>query len=1327
MNDRPSIRTSFRTSVRTQDDLSKYTSFISKKAVLDILFMSPQSNIAARSVNIHNASLIKIYTMCSYSSEEICESVAFTITTTETQTETKQVEKVYTEEKEETYIKLLEYVKYFHCYNSQYENVSDEEKAMKEIPIAKKDMKAIIKMSGKDWVDSIGYMQIQITAISYEEIRRQSMKTKKYNRKYDFIFKIIKTFEFNMRKKNDDGSDNKIDVSSYSMKRLIKLMNVDLGYFIPLLRLMIVKEVSNTGDKLRKQRSLLYNKAHILEMKKNIEDDENDTIIHIKQNNDNSRRMNAINFDVIDGYRESASVLLHELIKKVNDKKEEIHSVSNDEKNICVKVKDINDHTTFVNSKLYEFIVNDTENKYDQYEVKDVKGNTKLLSKKQLIEENDNAMNYLMMDDGKYANKDDVDNLYDNFTFVNQDGLLNIEDQNDNVIQRDVRLIDLAVKEMDSKDIEFINPEEIEEQKEKERLAKEEAERLAKEEAERLEKERLAKEEAERIEKERLAKEEAERLEKERLAKEEAERLEKERLAKEEAERLAKEEEERLAKEEAERLAKEEAERLAKEEAERIERERLAKEEAERLEKERLAKEEAERLEKERLAKEEAERLAKEEAERLEKERLAKEEAERLEKERLAKEEAERLAKEEAERLEKERLAKEEAERLEKERLAKEEAERLAKEEAERLAKEEAERLAREEKERQEKEAFDKLNELKSSSLNIINLNEENTNLIKVSSYSSKTPIYVPISTMNQLSSRTKDDSPSYIKPIVYSFPSSNESPSQSTRDDILSSLGDQDNRYLQINDAIIKKSDLIKGINEITVNDPFIKVHSDNTNEELSLNPKELKVATFKEIQLPKQIIDTNNELKESLKGINNSYKYIKIGKELLKFTIAELVSKSPSQYDTYYFNQVEGVNRVKYSKRQIQNILPSAVHYIKVSEKSNEQQLHFLPLDDVNKSINDNSSNILKSKDNNDNEISLEKDTIELKLLPFEDNLEADETVVQKQPEQKKIDLIQYSKVKYVKVPLNNKSVYLREDLLQSIVDHKQSVPFKNYYLNNPEVVITKQIASQSLSSPERFMCVYDNDNKQKDEIEYHYLNSKVFNEFHGDFKDSLPVDDKETSIPLSSLFQKESTPLDPLPPQPEEEKMKVMINTMNALERDIEKNNEYVAINDKKDNIVFIPLHSIIEINSNTDKSKKYKVKDSNKNELTVESSQVADGEKAQKYIKIKDTNNNIEYIVNETDLKNEIKKITSNNEVTNSKLILRDAITYNNISVNPLLLSIVKLGEEDYEVKQEEEEIDLHESELKGGNNRLRAVPKQKRIFKVRRVVVCKVKK
>ena len=647
------------------------------------------------------------------------------------------------------------------------------------------------------------------------------------------------------------------------------------------------------------------------------------------------------------------------------------------------------------------------------------------------------------------------------------------------------------------------------------------------------------------------------------------------------------------------------------------------------------------------------------------------------------------------------------------------------------MAKEEAERIAREEKERQEKEALDKLNELKSSSLNTINLNEENTNLIKVSSYSSKTPIYVPISTMNQLSSRTKDDSPSYIKPIVYSFPSFNETPSQSTRDDILSSLGDQDNRYLQINDAIIKKSDLIKGINEITVNDPFIKVHSDNTNEELSLNPKELNVTTFKEIQVPKQIIDTNNELKESLNEINNSYKYIKIGNELLKLSIAELVSKSPSQYDTYYFNQVDGVNRVKYSKRQIQTIIPSAVHYIKVSEKSNEQKLHFLPLDDVNKSLNDNSSNILKSKDNNDNEISLEKDKIELKLLPFEDNKEADETVVQKQPEQKKIDLIQYSKVKYVKVPLNNKSVYLREDLLQSIVDHQQSVPFKNYYLNktkdNPEVVITKQIASQSLSSPERFLCVYDNDNKQKEDIEYHYLNTKAFNEFHGDFKDSLPVDDKDTSIPLSSLFQKESTPLEPLPPQPEEEKMKLMINTINELERDIEKNNEYVAINDKKDNIVFIPLHSIIEINSNADKSKKYKVKDSNKNELTVESSQVADGEKAQKYIKIKDTNNNMEYIVNETDLKNEIKKITSNNEVTNSKLILRDAITYNNISVNPSVLSIVKLGEEDYEVKQEEEVIDLHESELKGGNNRLRAVPKQKRIFKVRRVVVCKVKK
>ena len=145
----------------------------------------------------------------------------------------------------------------------------------------------------------------------------------------------------------------------------------------------------------------------------------------------------------------------------------------------------------------------------------------------------------------------------------------------------------------------------------------------------------------------------------------------------------------------AEKLAKE------KEEAAHLEKERLEKEAAAKVqaEKEKLAKEkeEAARLEKERLEKEaadkaqaEKEKLAKEkeEAARLEKERLEKEVAAKAqaEKEKLAKE------KEEAARLEKERLEKEAAAKAqaEKEKLAKENAEK-ARIEAEKLAKEKLE------------------------------------------------------------------------------------------------------------------------------------------------------------------------------------------------------------------------------------------------------------------------------------------------------------------------------------------------------------------------------------------------------------------------------------------------------------------------------------------------------------------------------------------------------------------------------------------------------------------------------------------------------------
>ena len=442
-------RSSFRTSVRTKDDLSKYSSYIANKAKLVAIMKSNES------IKIKNSSFLHLHSMIESKPDDICESVNFSIITTITSTETKHVSKVYTEEKEEVYCKLLSYVKYFHIYDTIYTTKTEEEKALNEIPIANADLRKIIALSGHEWIDLIGYLLIQITEISYEEIKRQSMKSmQRYNKKLDFLFRLIKTFEFTLIQ----ADNHKVDMSSYSIKRILKLLNVNIASFIPLLKITVVtSELKNKS--LRKQRSLLYNKAYVLEMKKNIEDDENSSYVHMKQNNDMSRRMQTTSFEHIEKARDNASVFLHSLLEKIENKKKEINTIINNDKNLYVKVKYADDKFTFIYKKLYDFIVNDTSNEYDEYKVKDVKGNSITLSKGKLNEEKDFTPAYAKLNSGEYATKDDLNCLYDNFTFINQDSLLNVETE-DEVKQKEPKLIDVVlVEQKEECMIEFENPE----------------------------------------------------------------------------------------------------------------------------------------------------------------------------------------------------------------------------------------------------------------------------------------------------------------------------------------------------------------------------------------------------------------------------------------------------------------------------------------------------------------------------------------------------------------------------------------------------------------------------------------------------------------------------------------------------------------------------------------------------------------------------------------------------------------------------------------------------------------------------------------------------
>ena len=118
----------------------------------------------------------------------------------------------------EEYKKLLEITKYFYVIKPEYSNLEDKEKIEYQIRLLNNSLRKIMKLAGNDFIQSLSYMDIVITTISYEYLIHKKKK--------------LKNLDSNIKKLLDNnliyniGDD--IIISDYSIKKILSLSGFNL-------------------------------------------------------------------------------------------------------------------------------------------------------------------------------------------------------------------------------------------------------------------------------------------------------------------------------------------------------------------------------------------------------------------------------------------------------------------------------------------------------------------------------------------------------------------------------------------------------------------------------------------------------------------------------------------------------------------------------------------------------------------------------------------------------------------------------------------------------------------------------------------------------------------------------------------------------------------------------------------------------------------------------------------------------------------------------------------------------------------------------------------
>ena len=292
----------------------------------------------------------------------------------------------------------------------------DEEKQYElAIKTSGKYITHIMEKAGIDLDSMIYYIGLQIIT---QEI------TEKVVIDYYTFEKIFSKIYFLTVKYKDKKNT---DISFYSYRQILKNCGIKLEEILPYLHIDIKnnkREIINYNI----NDSRLYKGVQIRQLKELISPEMNSMNMDLEKGTEPIKRIEKINFDDLEIYRNEESNLLKDLIEQINKKKEEIKKICEDENYQIIEIKNNNNEIFYITKKNYDKLIKSTEENNDNnsQKIKDVYDNELEISKLDLKENKNIIDPYIKIFNNNNKNdfilmtKEDLYNKLTNFKYIRQ-------------------------------------------------------------------------------------------------------------------------------------------------------------------------------------------------------------------------------------------------------------------------------------------------------------------------------------------------------------------------------------------------------------------------------------------------------------------------------------------------------------------------------------------------------------------------------------------------------------------------------------------------------------------------------------------------------------------------------------------------------------------------------------------------------------------------------------------------------------------------------------------------------------------------------------------
>ena len=324
-------------------------------------------------------------------------------------------------------------------YHEKYDEVKISEISPK---IKTNIMKDILKKADIEWDLLVDFCEIQIISTQIEETTKVTVNYELVENVFKYI-PLLKIIFVN---------GEKVDFTYYSYKRVLENCGIKLENMIPYLHPEIKKMDRN---EIFNKIYPLYERVQLREIKDRVDHgDLKDKNVDIHIGLDRAKGFKKIPFDDVENNGKEASDLLNDLINKVNNKKNNIKNYYENIDNQIIEIKDKDNKNVYIRRKIFDEIISDPDEDFDEYKTHDINGNEIILSKKDLPDYNNNPTLIKIYNKNKpkedfiYNDINDISENLNNFNYFRQKKPFKGKNKNDEEKEEELLVMDLETGDL---------------------------------------------------------------------------------------------------------------------------------------------------------------------------------------------------------------------------------------------------------------------------------------------------------------------------------------------------------------------------------------------------------------------------------------------------------------------------------------------------------------------------------------------------------------------------------------------------------------------------------------------------------------------------------------------------------------------------------------------------------------------------------------------------------------------------------------------------------------------------------------------------------------